>query len=213
MNGAPHAVNAEAIRTLAAEILQRPEYAAAREPEAMDWFTRWWGLLADLLRQLEGYFAWLEALRSSSPVLYGLLYAGLLIVLVLLIAHMSWAISRALRGSTAPEPSRGAAPLFDFLGPSRGLALEGRYLEAAHRLLLACLQRSAHAGLIELHPEDTNRKVCERFEVARLPGTLRAELLELVRLTERAWFRDRVDDPVLYERWAAAYGRLVEATE
>ena len=213
MSEAPGTLDASATRALAAEILQRPEYASARTSDELGWLSQLKTVLVDLLRHLAEFGAWLDALRSSSPALYWLLFAALVFVLVLLVAHISWAISRALRGSSELEPRRGSAPSIDFPGQSRRLAEEGRYVDAAHCLLLASLQCSAHSGLIELHPEDTNRDVRGRLEVARLPGPLRAELLELMRITERAWFRDRVEDPALYARWSAAYGRLVDATD
>jgi len=195
--------DAEAIRGLAAEILQRPEYAAARDPEELLKYLRW------LLEFLDG----LNELRFSAPGLYWLILGVLLLVLGLLVAHISWAISRAMRDSAELGKGFEAPPPADFQRDAQGLAADGRYLEAAHRLLLATLQHSARAGLIELRPEDTNRSVRRRFEGARLPRDLRTEVLALMVETERLWFRDRRSHPALYDRWSAAYAGLLEATK
>jgi hypothetical protein len=195
--------DAEAIRGLAAEILQRPEFAAARDPEDLLRYLRW------LLEFLQG----LDELRFSAPGMYWLVLGALLLVLVLLVAHISWAISRALRASTEAGKAVAPPPPADFRRDAQRLAADGRYLEAAHRLLLATLQHSARAGLIELRPEDTNRRLRRRIDRARLPGDLRMELLALMVETERHWFRDRRSDPALYERWSAAFAGLLEATK
>lgn len=203
------AADAETIRNLAAEILQRPEYASARASEDILAPLKWF---LEGLEQLLGFFRWFDGLRHAAPVVYWLVFAGLLTVLALLIAHICWAVSRALRESAEIGQTREVSGRVDFSDQARSLAGEGRYLEAAHRLLLATLQHSARAGLIELRPEDTNRKVRERLNRAGLPARLRGELLALMLETERAWFRDREDDAVLYQRWSAAYGNLTEAT-
>jgi len=194
--------DAEAIRALAAEILQRPEYAAARDQAELLDYLRWFLELLDRF----------HALRLSAPGIYWLIVGALLLALVLLVAHISWSISRALRDSAAVEKGIRPAPPADFLGDARRLAADGHHLEAAHRLLLATLQHSARAGLIELRPEDTNRRLRGRLDGAPLPGELRRELLALMVETERLWFGDRRGDPALYDRWSAAYVGLLEAT-
>jgi hypothetical protein len=201
--------DAEAVRALAGEILQRPEYAAARAPE--DFFN----YLRVLLEALEWILELLDrfnALRFSAPGLFWLILGVMLGVLVLLVAHMSWAISRALRDSGGLEKVGEPPTPLDFSSDARRLAADGCYLEAAHRLLLATLQHLARGGLIELRPEDTNRRLRTRLEEARLPGALRRELATLMGETERLWFRDRRDDRDLYDRWSTAYSNLQEAT-
>jgi hypothetical protein len=193
----------EAIRGLAAEILQRPEYAAARDPVEVLKYLRWFLEIID----------WFDTLRTTSPGIYWLVLGVLLLVLVLLVAHISWAISRALRESVEAGEAMEPPPPVDFLLDSRRLAHRGHYLEAAHRLLLATLQHSARAGMIQLRPEDTNRKLRGCLDRAELPEGLRRELLALMVETERVWFRDRRDDPILYDRWSAAYAGLLEATK
>ena len=117
------------------------------------------------------------------------------------------------QGCVSPEPDPEIAPdPRDFAREARQLAEEGRYLEAAHQLFLASLQRVVQARMIELQPNHTNRVIRTALESSSIPSALRVELVELVRTTDRAWFRNRADDPELYARWAEAYGQLVQVT-
>lgn len=194
----------ERVRALASEILARPEFEGVHGVEIPDATMEALRLFFDLLR-------WLEALEVSSPLAYWAVVLGLLAVAALLIAHIVWSLSRALKESSRPaRPAPAPAPL-DLVALARELAEAGRFLEATHQLLLATLRRIAHAGVIDLRPEDTNREVCLRLRRSALPESLRVELISLVGATERSWFRDRVQDPDLYRRWEVAYGRLGEA--
>jgi hypothetical protein len=126
---------------------------------------------------------------------------------------MIWSISLALRRS--PEqasPEVFSAPR-DFAREARLLATEGRHLEAAHQLFLASLQRAAQSGLINLQPNDTNAAVRAALESSSIPSALCTELVALIHTTERAWFRNRTNDPELYARWARAYGQLIQVME
>ncbi len=193
------------IRELAEEILSRPEYARAKiNVEAPQWL-RWF------FERLNEFLSWLDGLYASSPILYWLLLAGLLLVLGLLVAHMVWSISRALRDQE-PEQVVSGHEEKDFGAVADELARNGRYLEATHQLLLACLQRAAQSGVIELHADDTNGIARTRLEASSLSAQLRTELLQLINTTERIWFRDRSDDPDLYNRWSRAYHDLLKQT-
>lgn len=196
--------DAERIRELALEILDRPEFEGARGvaiPDPLVW----------LGEQIAAFLDWVANLYLASPVLYWLLLVGLLIVSVLLIAHIVWSISRAMRDSAAPpEPPRFPPPV-DLAAAADALAREGRHLEAAHHLLLATLVRIAREGIVDLAPGDTNREVRARLREAELPPAVREEVIRLLDATERAWFRDRSADPELVVRWRATYARLAES--
>ncbi len=198
-------LDASRIRELAEEILSRPEYADDKLDLGPPHWLRW------LVELLDRFMSWINGLYVTSPILYWLFLAGLLLVSCLLIWHIAWSISRAMRDRT-PQPPAPVHREMDFRALAEELSREGRHLEAAHQLLLACLQRSAQTGLIELHPDDTNLVARARLKASPLSAQLRAELQQLIGTTERAWFRDRSSDPGLYDRWTRAHRDLVRET-
>lgn len=206
--GSPVAVDLdpEALRSLAGEILGRPEYSGAR----LEATPTWAGMILDWIEQFE---RWIEGLYASSPVGYWLLLFALIALVLGLLAHITWSVAVALRAGPDPDASvSDTRPARDLAAEARQLAARGRHLDAAHQLLLACLQRAARSGLIELRPDHTNRIVRRALEASSIPGDLRVELDELIGATERVWFRTRDDEPELYARWIRAYDRLCEVT-
>lgn len=187
-----------AVRELAREILSRREYGAV---EPSSW-------LVDVLAWLGNLGIRIAELRISSPALYWTLFGGMVVASVLLIAHVIWTLVAALRMPEAPSPARPARTGPDLAREAEELAAAGRHLEAAHRLMIASLATAARAAVIDIRPEHTNRVIRERLSGSPLPSDLRSELTELIAATERRWFRDRENDPEIYVRWRAAFGRL-----
>ena len=193
----------------AAEIVARREFAQYNPDGFISVFD-------GLVRSLEWFVDLIESLRAlqqTSPGLYLLIMLGLLVVSLGLIAHIVWAVSSAMKTPPAPELEAGSeAKRVDFAAEARALAANGRYLEAAHRLLLASLARMAQARVIELEPDHTNEIVSSRIRASSLPLELRDELVGLIGRTERAWFGTRRSEPALYEDWASTFEKLVVAT-
>jgi hypothetical protein len=91
-------------------------------------------------------------------------------------------------------------------------AASGRYLDAAHRLMLASFRTLAERSLIELRPDRSNSWIREALRGSTLGGSLAGEIDALVERTERRWFgdrtRDRMKDPEIYARWRSAFEQL-----
>ena len=197
-----------AVRDLAGKILARPEYAGANgiHSKAESWLVRF-------LDRILHEFSRLEVLRASSPLLYWLIVLAIAGTCVGLIGHVTWTIWIAM---TAPEPasSNGAsgASLPDLAREAEALAAGGRYLDAAHRLMLASFRTLAERSVIELRPDRSNRWIRAALRGSTLAENLAAELDALVERTERRWFgdraRDRANDPEIYARWRSAYEQL-----
>lgn len=191
------------MRELARQILARPEYAQATSDTRLQAFLR--GLLEELGR--------LGVLRVDAPVLYWSMVIGLLAVLAAMIVQIVRAIRTALR---LPEPEHwtaaatGEIPI-DPVGQADKLAAQGRYLEAAHRLMLASLRALAERAVIELTPERSNRWIRMALRTSNLAQNLGEELDELIERTERRWFGNREDDPEIYANWRSAFERLSSA--
>jgi len=193
----------ERVHEVARQVLGRWEY---RRWTADDTATGW------LLKKLAGFHAWMIDLSLSNPPLFWLLMAALALVAFALLAHVTWSVRRAL-AHPGPAPVRtepGAAPSLPDEAARRAAA--GDHLEAARLLQLAVLQRLVRGGVIELAPADANRTLRRRLRAAPLSDALRRDCLGLIDQLERAWFRDRVDDPGLYAAWHGLHERLVAGT-
>lgn len=198
----------QAVRDLAGKILARPEYAGATGAQ-----SRVEGWLFRFLNRILHWFTGLEVLRDSSPLLYWLIVIAIAAVSVALIAHVTWTIWIAM---TAPEPASSdrasAASLPDLAREAESLAASGRYLDAAHRLMLASFRTLAERSVIELRPDRSNRWIRAALRGSTLAENLAGELDALVERTERRWFgdraRDRTNDPEIYARWRSAFEQL-----
>jgi hypothetical protein len=94
------------------------------------------------------------------------------------------------------------------------LAREGRFLEAAHAMHLACLAVLLGAGALELRRHDPNRTLRRRIARAAIPEGARRDFLALLGRLERRWFRDRSpadDDRELFDAWRSLHARLAPA--
>jgi hypothetical protein len=190
----------DAVRALAHKILARPEYAAASGVNSK---------LEDWLHRLVQWVAKLEVLRGNQPILYWLIVIAIAAVTFGLIAHVTWSIWIAM---TAPEPAssaRGSNANFpDLAQEAESLAANGRYLDAAHRLMLASFRALAERSLIELRPDHSNSRIRAALRQSTLGANLAIEIDGLVERTERRWFGDRANEEEIYARWRSAFEQL-----
>ncbi len=181
------------IRAAAVEVLAREEYARFRfvEPDWVIAFQRW----------IEGVLQWLRDLGDASPVLLFLLLGGLLVVLVVMIAHIVWSLRVAMRGAPAtPKLDSPRAPR-DFTAEAERLASVGDTLGACRALQLACLDLLLRRGTLELARHHGNATLRARLRRSSLPPALRDELIAAIDALERGWFRDRETSADLYADW------------
>lgn len=192
-----------AIRELAHQILARSEYAHAVSDKRLEAVER--AILEELTR--------LGILRVDAPVLYWTIMIGLVAVLGAMIFQLVRTLRSALR-MPQPEPraaiTSGQTPV-DPIAQADRLAANGRYLEAAHRLMLASFRALAERSVIELTPERSNRWIREALRGSNLAKNLAGELDELIGQTEHRWFGKRENDPEIYAIWRSAFERLSSA--
>ena len=196
---APSDLSDEQIRTLAAEILSRDEFFRPGVAE-----EAWRALLARLL----GFLDFLGALRISSPLIYWLILAGLLLVAVVLIVHVVWTVRIALRMPRpgAREPGRPSGP--GLLEQAESLAGEERFLEAARRVELGTLELLLRRRVIELSRSDPGRTLREQVRRSGLPEAERSSLIALQERLEAGLFREHEADRSLYQAWLDLHRRL-----
>jgi hypothetical protein len=180
-----------AVRALARQILDRPEYASWRSKTSPEWIIRW---LLNLL--------------NENPVLFWLIVGTMLLMLVLIVGHVAWTIRRGLITRPADGPGGGPDAARSFVDDATALAARGRYLDAARAVQLGTIELLVRAGRIRLGRGDANRVLRRRLGEARIDDGLRDDLVASIASLERRWFRDREEDEELYRRWRGVYGRL-----
>ncbi len=223
MPGAADAASDRQVSALARAILDRPRYRDMRV-EQFDLFD----VLGEKWRAL---LDWLDRLRDTEPLSYWGLTVLMCALCLSIIAHVVWTLRATPRVRHASPPAAARSPEHDLARAAHELARRGQRLEAAHQLLLASLRVLARDRWIQLQPADGNRAVCRQIAASPLPERLRAQLIQLIADTERAWFatparsaRDRGSDPAdaedarrvpfegeaaLYRRWATAHAELL----
>jgi hypothetical protein len=183
---------------LTQQILARPEYADAKSP-----FAR-----ASIIQKIFDLLSNLDGLRLSSPFIYWSIFALIGLAMLALIAHVAWSISIAMR---APVPEARTIPpgaARDLAAEAAALATSGRYLDAAHHLMIASFRALAERAVIELRPDRSNRWIRAALRESRLNADLASELDRLVAETEHRWFGARENDPAIYSEWRAAFERV-----
>lgn len=188
-----------AVHKLTAEILARPEYGQATGGDS---------ILVRLLSWLLDKLGQLEILRVKEPVIYWTILAVVALVLAGMTVHLIWTLWVAL---SAPEPAAQrweGSSRRDLAQEAEALAADGRYLEAAHRLMLASFRALAERSVIELRPDRPNRWIRTALLRSSLAEGLALEIGALIEQTERLWFGDRRNDPGIYARWRSTFERL-----
>src|SRR5437867_8249692 len=181
----------EHVRALAVTILKRSEFAF--------WHDTPW---------LVSFLAWLSGLWETDPVLYGAMLVGLTAVALLLLAHVAWAVRRALALPAPARPPRPDTAPPPFLEEADALAQRGMFLEATRRVQLAALDLLLRARVLELGRSDPNRTLRRRLRDATLPEAERGDLLALIDWLEQRWFRERSEERELYDQWRSLHARL-----
>src|SRR5206468_7221552 len=140
------------VRALAVTILKRSEFAFWHDTP---------GLIS--------FLAWLSGLWETDPVLYWAMLAGLVAVALLLLAHVTWAVRRALAVPAPARPPRPDTAAPPFLEEADALARRGMFLEAARRVQLAALDLLLRARVLSLGRSDPHRTLRLRLLVVALP--------------------------------------------
>jgi hypothetical protein len=193
----------EQVRRLAAEILDRDEYAAYRIDE-----EAWLAFFERLAHWLDALSGRVMDLSVTSPLLYWCLIGTLLVAALLLLGHVAWSLRTVFIAAAPAPPDSDRPSTRDWLNEAERLARAGRFLEAARRLQHACLERLLTVGVIELSRSDPNRVLRRRLAEAPLDAEQRAELVELLDRLETHLFRDSAADAGLYESWRQLHARL-----
>jgi hypothetical protein len=195
-----HDLSDTAVHKLTTEILARPEFSAVN-PKLPLW-VEW-------LHKLSQWREKIQLLHDSAPVLYWMVAGIVVLVSIGLVADMIWNLRIAMSASASSVrdlSSGGSAP--DLAREARTLAVAGNYLEAGHRLMIACFHALADHSIIELRPDRPNQWIRRAVRKSPLPSSLADDLDLLVMRTERRWFGGRENDPDIYTQWLSVFERL-----
>jgi hypothetical protein len=191
----------EEIRRLAREILLEPEFAKWRRQS----YEHLEKLFGEWLRWIASFLSGTADVSLAAYVLFWSVVGALLFLI-------TRSAVRTIRAARAPRadvvrPS-GGSPCVDFAREAESLARDGRYLEAAHRLHLACIEALLRRKVLHLARFEPNRTLRARLRASTLPAADSRELCELLDRMESSWFRTREADESLYQAWRAAYVRI-----
>ena len=183
-----------ALRSVLDSVFASPVYRWADEPAALRALREWWGRLGE----------WLDGLRAGNPAAFRLLVVGLLLALVLLLAHGAWVVWRTVLrgpspGSTAPGPtSREVRDAAWYLREADRAAAAGRLGDALQLAFVGLALTLDGQGLLRYHLSKTPAE-CARE--ANLVGEDRERLRGLVRTLYAHVFGGRPFGPDDYRRW------------
>jgi hypothetical protein len=194
-------LSAPAVRKLAAEILARREFDAARPTKFQTTFQQWLNWFISLLDRL-------AMLHETSPTIYWMIMALMMTVLAVIVTHIVVMIRAALRVTEPPAKASTQEAPPDLAARAESLAAAGRYLEAAHWMMIASFRALGERSVIELRPDRSNAWIRAALAESELPRGLSAEIAALVARTERRWFGERADEPDIYAQWRSAFERL-----
>jgi len=201
----------DVVRRAAAEVISRPHYRLGEGgDEAVSTIERLYDFFARLLRPLSDAFA---ALFEASPFLALLLLVGLLVLLVVLVAHIAYSIKAALR-EPKPTPLGALEDPADLIPEtwerrSREAAECGDFMSAVRFLFRACLVRLTRARKEPFRRAATNREYLRHFE-----GTdARDHLATFVELIDIKWYAGGDSTEMDYEQCLSAHeacGRMAK---
>ncbi len=188
----------EQVRRQVEDIFARPEFAPeAREPT--------W-----LLRYFTGFFRWLSNLYVVAPALYWLILISCLALLLLLLAHIAYTLSRAFSYDAAGRrPSSEAARRLrvsaDLHADALRRAQAGDYTEAIRHLFLSLVHQFDEGGRVTLRKAATNHEYLALLD-QRLP--VREELGVFVEALDEHWYGQRPADRPQFDRCLTLYQQL-----
>jgi hypothetical protein len=188
----------EAIRAKVEDIFARPEFSPDQSET----------LLQMLMQLLVRFFSWLGGLREAAPMLFWLLLIGCIVVLVVLLAHVSWTVWRVLspRGQLAhADQERRERLSLGYRQEAGRLASLGDFTEAIRFLFLSLVYRFDETGRVSFQKAYTNREYLGLFDDN---PDVRASLQVFVDTLDSQWYGQLPTEPLRYQSCRALFEKL-----
>ena len=174
-----------------------PAYRWGDVPAPLRLLREWWQRLGD----------WLVALRADNPLVYRLLVLGLLLTLLLILAHAGWVVWRTARLAARDEgrvpvrsPGEARDAAWYFRAADRAAA-DGKLLEALQLAFMGLTLSLHDQGAVQYH---ASKPPAEYAREARLSEGDRERLRALVGSLYAHVFGGRPLGPDDYRRWREA---------
>jgi Domain of unknown function (DUF4129) len=184
----------EQYRAVLDSVFATDPYQWAPRSAAFRLVSEWW----------ESLLAWLEGLKTDSPLLFRIFLIAILLAWAAIFAHAAWLVWLTLRGAARADRSVArpvAGERHDAGWYSRAAdraAAEGRLAEALQLAFVALALTLESQGLLQYHPSKTPAE-CARE--AQLAGADRERLRDLVRSLYAYAFSGRAVLLEDYRRW------------
>jgi hypothetical protein len=193
---APQATDATHFRATLDSVFAGPAYRWGEVPTPLQRIAQWWRELGD----------WLLTLRADNPLAYRLLVLGLLLALLLVLAHAGWTVWRTVLAARedAGAPRRAPVSRRDAAWYSHAAdqaAAAGRLTEALQLAFVALAMSLHEQGVVQYHASKTP---AEYAREARLAQPDRERLQSLVRSLYSHVFGGRPVAEDDYRRWRDA---------
>ncbi|MBX7104119.1 MAG: DUF4129 domain-containing protein [Gemmataceae bacterium] len=187
-------VPAEAVRAKSADVFARPEFNPEANALNFDWVAK--------------FFRWLGTLSSNAPGLYWVILISCIALLVVLVAHLSYTVYRALTYRTETASAARAERLrrsAAFFAQAEQHANAGAFTEAIRHLFLALVFRFDEAGRVALRPGATNREYLINLEA---DPRVHDALGRYVDLLDDYWYARREASQPQYAECRGIYDRV-----
>ncbi len=194
---APPEPSEATIRQQLTEILARQEFSPDR-PQ---------GWLAALLRS---FLDWLAGLQETHVVLFWLLLGGCVVLLLALVGHIGWTVSRVFspgtqRPDTETVEEKRERLSLAYREEARRRARQREFTEAIRYLFLSLVYRFDESGGVGFQQAATNREYLALF--ADRPR-VQAELKVFVDTLDDHWYGQQPTEERQYESCLALYEHL-----
>ena len=198
----------DAIRDKIAEVLARPDYHV--EPVAAEESYEWLKLLFRIIEWILTPFRWLMELTEGLPALLRwTIVVGLVVILVLVIAHIVYTIVMAVRGPrrnpSLPALDERATQDPDLLErQAEEAAACGEWVDAIRLLFRAALLRLEAREKRRFRVGTTNREHLRRYRNSPIANPLRL----LVDTLDLKWYGDAPCQPDDYATCHQAHAQI-----
>ncbi len=196
----------EALREKAAEIVAGPDYRLHSGQSDNSWM---FALLLEIIDWILVPFRWLFALTEGLPdFLRWVIVLGLAAILVVLLGHIAYSITSAIRGPKRVSGS-GLVERRRRIDPAElerladEAARRGDHITAIRFLFRASVVRLELAEKKANRPGTTNRELLRRYR--NRPG-LGDSLRQLVETIDRKWYGDEACSETDYAACQSAHG-------
>ena len=186
---------ADSLRLILDSVFAAPDYRWLPDLDPLAPLRRWWLTIIE----------WMSRLSDRAPTLYWVLIGAMTVVLVAILVHAIWILTRTLRAAGAPptaaggeaEAPRGAGW---YRREAQGLAREARYVEAMQAEFRALVLDLDQQRVLRFHPSKTPKEY--RAE-AKLAGPSGEAFREVVHLLYGYAFARRPCGPEQFLAWHA----------